>query len=276
MANLAVLGTLARRNDYVYEDRLNHASLIDAARLAGVHLRRYRHGCTAHLAALLSATESAGDSFIVSDAIFSMDGDNAPLADLAELARKHDSWLVVDDAHGLGVNGAEGRGTLAEQGLTLGDVPVLVGTLGKAFGTFGAFVAGSDDLIETLIQRARPYIYTTALPPAVAHASIAAIEIARREEWRRERLRELAARLRRGAIQLGLDLPPTSPILPLIVGDAARAVALSSALWARGIIIKAIRPPTVPEGTSRLRITLSAAHSDAHIDRLLTALDEVL
>ena len=276
MANLAALSTLAGRHDIVYADRLNHASLVDGIRLAGARLRRYRHADMAHLSDLLTESRRDAPSLIVTDGVFSMDGDRAPLAELAALARDHGARLMVDDAHGLGVRGDDGGGTLSELALTVDDVPILVGTLGKAFGTFGAFIAGREELIETMIQHARPYVYTTALPPAIAHATTTAVGLAQREEWRREKLRTLGRYLVQGARRLGIDLPDTVPIVPLIVGEASRAVKLSDALRARGILITAIRPPTVPAATARLRITLSANHSETHIDRLLSALREVL
>jgi len=276
MANLAALSTLAGRHDTVYADRLNHASLVDGIRLSGARLRRYRHSDTTHLATLLADKSQDEPSLIVSDGVFSMDGDCAPVAELAGLARDHGARLMIDDAHGLGITGKGGGGTLAEHALTVEDVPLLVGTLGKAFGTFGAFIAGGENLIETMIQRARPYIYTTALPPAIAHATITAVSLARREEWRREKLRALARYLVQGARRLGIDLADTVPIVPLIVGDASRAIELSDGLRARGILIPAIRPPTVPAGTARLRITLSATHSETDIDGLMSALSEVM
>ncbi len=218
-----------------------------------------------------------GTTLILTDGVFSMDGDLAPLPQLADVARRHDAWLMVDDAHGLGVLGAHGRGIVEHYGLDHAAVPILIGTLGKALGSFGAFVAGSEDLIEYLIQRARPYIYTTALPPAVAHATLASLRLVQEENWRREHLHALIARFRRGAAQLGVDLPPSAtPIQPLLLGDSVSALAASAALRERGIYVTAIRPPTVPAGTARLRITLSAAHSVADIDRLLAALEAVL
>jgi 8-amino-7-oxononanoate synthase len=276
MANLAALSTLAGRHDTVYADRLNHASLVDGIRLAGARLRRYRHSDTTHLASLLADKSRDEPSLIVSDGVFSMDGDCAPVAELAGLARDHGARLMIDDAHGLGVTGKGGGGTLAQLALTVEDVPLLVGTLGKAFGTFGAFIAGGEELIETMIQRARPYIYTTALPPAIAHATITAVSLARREEWRREKLRALGRYLVQGARRIGIDLPDTVPIVPLVIGDASRAIKLSDGLRARGILISAIRPPTVPASTARLRITLSATHSETDIDGLLSALSEVM
>jgi 8-amino-7-oxononanoate synthase len=275
MANLGVLSALAGRSTEVFEDRLNHASLLDAAALAKARLVRYHHADTADLERRLGERHTA-ERIIVTDGVFSMDGDNAPLRELAGLARRYDAWLMVDDAHGLGVFGDNGGGSLERAGLGLDDVPVLMGTLGKALGTFGAFVAGSDVLVETLIQQARSYIYTTALPPALAEATLASITAARREAWRRERLSQLVAAFRERALQMGLPvLESDSPIQPLLVGDSARAVELSDALLQRGILVTAIRPPTVPEGTARLRITLSAGHSDAHLEQLFGALAEL-
>jgi 8-amino-7-oxononanoate synthase len=206
-----------------------------------------------------------------------MDGDIAPLSELAACARENHAWLLVDDAHGLGVLGAQGRGSLEHCGVSPAEVPVLMATLGKAFGTFGAFVAGSDDLIETLIQQARTYIYTTATPPALAEATRASLRLVQRESWRREKLRTLIARFQRGAHELGLTLMASdTPIQPLLVGESAQALQFSERLRQRGILVPAMRPPTVPEGTARLRITLSAVHEEAHVDRLLSTLEEVL
>jgi 8-amino-7-oxononanoate synthase len=204
-----------------------------------------------------------------------MDGDIAPLPALAETAAAHAAWLLVDDAHGLGVTGPQGRGSLAAHSLGLQQVPILMGTLGKAFGTFGAFVAGSDDLIETLIQEARTWIYTTAPPPAVAVATLAALRLVESQDWRREHLQALVQRFRAGAAQLGLQLyDSATPIQPVLAGTPQAALYWSRALREAGILITAIRPPTVPQGTSRLRITFSAGHSEAQVDRLLDALEQ--
>ncbi len=277
MANLGAVSALCGSGDAVFEDRLNHASLLDAALLARARLQRFPHGDAAVLGERLCDSK-AGRKLIVTDGVFSMDGDIAPLPALAAAAQENDAWLLVDDAHGLGVIGATGRGSLEACGLTPQQVPLLVGTLGKGFGTFGAFVAGSEALIETLIQQARPYIYTTALPPAIAAATRASLRVIQGAEGheRRQRLATLIERFRRGAAELGLPLmdSPTA-IQPLAVGDSATALRLSEALLADGILISAIRPPTVPEGTARLRITLSAAHTTAQVDRLLAALERV-
>jgi len=271
MANLGVIAALVRRGERVLQDRLNHASLLDGARLAGARLQRYRHGDAEDLAARL---EAGGAALVATDGVFSMDGDLAPLTRIAPLARRHRAWLLVDDAHGLGVVGPAGQGSPAHLGLAPEEVDLHLVTLGKALGAFGAAVAGSEALIETLIQDARSYVYTTAPPPAVAASALAALEIARTEDWRRDKLRALIRRLRQGAEELGLALLPSdTPIQPLLVGDDAAAVALSRHLEAAGIWVPAIRPPTVPEGQARLRITLSAAHEEADVDRLLAALE---
>jgi 8-amino-7-oxononanoate synthase len=272
MANLAVLSSLSGRGERVLLDRLSHASLIDGARLSGAMLRRYAHG-DAHEAARLAREDPGRTALIATDGVFSMDGDVAPLAALASAARAAQAWLVVDDAHGLGVVGAGGRGALELEGVSGEDAPVLVGTLGKAFGSFGAFVAGSAELIEFLVQRARPYIYTTALPQPVAAASRAALAVAQRESWRRERLGALIERFRRqaGAARLPLTASVT-PIQPLVLRSEAAVLAAQRALTERGFLVVAIRPPTVPRGSARLRVTLSAAHSEAQVDQLVEAL----
>jgi len=273
MANIGVISALLGRSDTIFEDRLNHASLIDGGILSRARLKRYSHADAKHLASQLG--EAQGEKMIVTDGLFSMDGDIAPLTELAATAREHNSWLMVDDAHGLGVLGKEGAGSLSHFHLNQDDAPILMGTLGKAFGTFGAFVAGSEELIDTLIQQARSYIYTTALPPAVAEATRASLRLVRKDEWRREQLQQLIQRFRNGAAQLGLPLMNSiTPIQPLLAGSAEQALDWSQQLEAQGILVSAIRPPTVPEGSARLRVTFSANHQDEHIDRLLDALDK--
>jgi 8-amino-7-oxononanoate synthase len=277
MANLAVIATLAARGEWVLLDRLSHASLIDATLLSGARLKRYQHG-NALAAETSLAKESQSATVVATDGVFSMDGDLAPLNDLSRSCRQHEAWLVVDDAHGIGVMGKSGRGSLEHFGLDSGAVPVLVGTLGKACGSFGAFVAGSSALIELLIQRARSYIYTTALPQPVAAATRKALEIAQREPWRRDRVLALAARFRKGAAQRAIPLAthtPVTPIQPILLGSSATALAAQSELWAAGFCVIAIRPPTVPRGSARLRITLSAAHTEEQIDRLIEALSPI-
>jgi 8-amino-7-oxononanoate synthase len=273
MANQGVITALLGRGDAVYEDRLNHASLIDGGLLSRAKFQRFPHADADALRERLQQQQN-GEALVATDGVFSMDGDLAPLPALAALCRQHNAWLLVDDAHGLGVLGHQGRGTLDHFGLGLEEVPILMGTLGKGFGSFGAFVAGSEALIETLIQQARSYIYTTALPAAVAQATRAALVLVRQEEWRRERLQGLIARFRRGAQELGLPLMQSeTPIQPILAGSAEQALSWSRRLEERGILVTAIRPPTVPEGSARLRITLSAAHSDQHLDRLLGGLE---
>lgn len=275
MANLGVLSALLKRGDAVFEDRLNHASLIDGGLLSGARLQRYPHGDVEALGTRLAAS-TARRKLVVSDGVFSMDGDVAPLPALAAHCAAHDALLMIDDAHGFGVLGANGGGVLEQAGMDSGAVPILMATLGKALGTFGAFVAAGDDLVETLIQSARSYIYTTAPPPALAVATLTALRLVTSESWRRVHLHTLIARFRAGAAQLDLPLQHSSTaIQPVLVGDAARALRLSQALYTRGILISAIRPPTVPKNTARLRITISAAHSEAQIDRLLDALQEI-
>ena len=274
MANLGAVTALVGRGDGVFADRLNHASLLDAALLSQARLARYAHADADALAQRLAGSRAAR-KLVVSDGVFSMDGDVAPLPALAAVTQQHGGWLLVDDAHGLGVVGPGGRGTVAQFGLDSEQVPLLVGTLGKAFGSFGAFVAGSEVLIETLIQRARSYIYTTALPPAVAAATCTALQVVGEASWRRTHLQQLTARFRAGAAALSLPLMASeTPIQPLLVGDPERCVALGEALRQRGFLVGVVRPPTVPEGSSRLRITLSAAHDTAMIDQLLAALAE--
>jgi len=272
MANLAVVTTLVGQRDRVIEDRLNHASLLDAGLASGARFQRFRHADVDALRSRLSRA-GTGRTLVVTDGVFSMDGDMAPLRELADACRAGNAWLFVDDAHGLGVLGGSGRGSLEAAGLGIEDVPILMGTLGKALGTFGAFVAGSDELIETLLQRARTYVYTTALPPAVAAATRAALRVVQQEPWRRERVLGHVARFRREAAGLGLRLPMSeTPIQPVILGSEDAAMAASDSLRKQGLWVPAIRPPTVPKGSSRLRITFSAAHDDDDVERLLEGL----
>lgn len=276
MANLGVIGALADRRTHVVQDRLNHASLIDAARFAGAKLIRYRHADTEDAARRLAASGD-DDALLVTDGVFSMDGDVAPLVELARAAKARDAWLIVDDAHGLGVIGPTGRGSVEAAALSADDVPVLIGTLGKAFGTFGAFVAGDAELIEYLLQRARTYIYTTALPPAVAAATLESVRLIDREKWRRERLHTLIARFRAAATRENVPLmPSSSPIQPVPIGDDRLAVRVGERLFEQGFWVGAIRPPTVPVGSARLRVTICAAHADEQIDRLVELLAAAL
>jgi len=271
-ANLAIVTALAGRGDAVFVDRLDHACLYDGAFLSRAEVIRYPHGDVAALAGRLAAS-TAQRKLIATDAVFSMDGDLAPLPALLELARAHDAWLVVDDAHGFGVLG-EGRGSVAHFGLADERI-VYMGTLGKAAGVAGAFVAAHPAVIETLVQAGRSYIYTTAQPAMLACAILASLLAIRDGHARRARLARTIGRFRAGVATLPWTLlPSATPIQPLVLGEAAAAVALSQALWDRGIFVPAIRPPTVPQGTARLRVSFSAAHTDDDVDALLAALAE--
>lgn len=270
MANIGVMTALLDRHDAIFLDKLNHASLVDAALLSRAKL--YRYADIASLTRSL-ARSTEKHKLIVTDGVFSMDGHLADLPAIVQLARQYEAWVMVDDAHGLGVLGEQGRGSLEHYGLTATDVPILMGTLGKAYGTFGAFIAGDEALIEVLIQRARSYIYTTALPPALAAAAHESIKIAQQESGRRQYLFELITYFKNQAHHLPL-IPSITPIQPLMLGSAEKALMMSKALYQQGIIVTAIRPPTVPEGTSRLRITLSAAHHKTQIDQLVAALSQ--
>jgi 8-amino-7-oxononanoate synthase len=255
------------------QDKLNHACLLDGARLCGAELLRYPHNDVAAAARQLDARPTSA-ALLATDGVFSMDGDVAPLRALAALCARQGATFMVDDAHGLGVLGENGAGSLHAAQLGQREVPVLMATLGKALGCHGAFVAGSAALIDGLLQGARSFIYTTALPPALAAAALAAVELAQDESWRREKLHMLIARFRRGARDLGLPLlASSSAIQPLLLGSSDAALATAAALEQDGLLVSAIRPPTVPAGKARLRITLSAAHSEEQVDRLLDALD---
>ena len=273
MANLAAVTALVGQGDTVLEDRINHASLLDAGLLSGARFSRYLHNDADSLAKRLD--KATGDTLVVTDGVFSMDGDLADLPALCATAKTRGAWVMVDDAHGFGPLGKTGGGIVEHFGLGIDDVPVLVGTLGKAFGTAGAFVAGSEELIETLIQFARPYIYTTSQPPAVACATLKSLELLRAESWRRDHLNSLITRFRQGAAEIGLTLMDSpTPIQPILVGSSERALKLSAALRDRGVLVGAIRPPTVPAGSARLRVTFSASHSAAQVERLLDILAE--
>lgn len=276
MANLAVISSLLGKKDLIFEDKLNHASLLDGGLLSGARFQRFLHNDINSLEEKLKRAVG-GRKLIVVDSVFSMDGDLAPLPELAALAKKHQAWLMADDAHGIGVLGNSGAGCAEHFGLGQQDLPILMGTLGKALGSFGAFVAGSEELIETLIQFARPYIYTTALPPAVAAATLASLTVIAEDTERRAHLRGLISQFKIGAGHLGLPLMDSdTAIQPLLIGDSERALAISDQLAERGLMISAIRPPTVPQGTARLRITLSAAHTEQQLKQLLDALGEVM
>lgn len=273
MANLGVMQTLLTRGDLCVQDKLNHACLLDGSKLAGAELHRYPHADVAAAHRQLQCNEGAA-ALLATDGVFSMDGDVAPLRELAALCAHEQASMMVDDAHGLGVLGERGAGSIHAAGLGQREVPVLMATLGKALGCFGAFVAGPGDLIEGLIQFARPYIYTTALPPALAAAALESVQLAQAADDRREKLHALIAHFRHGAHELGLPLGTShTAIQPLLFGSAEAALQAAEALEQGGLLVSAIRPPTVPQGQARLRITLSAMHEEAHVDRLLGALN---
>lgn len=274
MANLGVISALLKKGDQVFEDRLNHASLLDGGLLSGARFKRYLHKDINDLQSKIGISKAR--TLIVTDGVFSMDGDLAALSELAKFASEHNAWLMVDDAHGFGVLGDTGGGIVQHYGLKQQQVPILMGTLGKSFGTFGAFVAGSEVLIETLIQKARTYIFTTALPAAIAEATRTSLKIVKTESWRRDKLTHFLARFRAGAQQLGLQLMQSdSAIQPILIGESQKAVEISDALLKQGFLVSAIRPPTIPKGEARLRVTFSAKHHEHQVDRLLDALNKV-
>lgn len=271
MVNMGVVSALTGRGDAVFADRLNHASLNDAALVARAAFKRYAHGDLEALERLLQITP-ARRRLVITDAVFSMDGDIAPVPELLELCERHDAYLLIDDAHGFGVLGAQGRGTLSHFGIASERV-IYMATLGKAAGVSGAFVAGDAALIDTLIQHARAYIYTTATPPLLAHALLTSLQLIEHEEWRRDRLQLLIRQLQQGLAGNARHLMRSAtPIQPLLVGGNAEALALSARLAAQGLLVPAIRPPTVPRGTARLRISLSADHQPADVAQLIAAL----
>jgi len=273
-ANIGAITALTGAEDAIFSDTLNHASLIDGVRLSRATVVRYPHADLEFLGKALSGTP-ARTRLVVTDGVFSMDGDIAPLPRLLDLCERHDALLLVDDAHGFGVLGPQGRGSVAHFGLRSPRI-VYVGTLGKAAGVAGAFVAGADEVVETVLQRARTYIYTTASPVLLAAAVEASLELIHGGDWRRERLRELIVRLKRELRGVGVALAPSdTPIQPLMIGGNAEALALSAALRERGMLVPAIRPPTVPEGTARLRISLSAAHVEDDVACLAAEVREV-
>lgn len=277
MANMGVISALLDRGDYLYQDRLNHASLIDAGLLSKAKMKRFKHNDTADLNRLYAKNNTSSvNSMIVTDGVFSMDGDEAPIRNLAEIAKKQDAWLMVDDAHGFGVLGEHGAGLLEQEDLNQTDVPVLMATLGKACGTSGAFVAGNEDLIEYLKQTARTFIYTTAMPPSIAAATLISLKLIKEESWRREKLAGLIKQFKLGANQLGVELMESNTaIQPILIGSTEDALKVSLALSEQGILVTAIRPPTVPDGLSRLRVTFSANHTEENVNQLLNALENV-
>ncbi len=275
MANLGIVPALVGRGDAIFADKLNHASLIDAVQLSRAESHRYPHGDLAALEKLLAAS-SAKRKLILTDCVFSMDGDLAPLPGLLELAERYDAWLVVDDAHGFGVLGKQGRGSLAHFGIKAHPRIVYMGTLGKAAGGAGAFVAGAETVIEWLVQRARTYIFTTGSSPVIACALLAALDLIEAGDARRSHLIQLAAQLRAGLAGTRWQLMPSpTAIQPVLIGDNHEALRVANALFERGLWVPAIRPPTVPKGTARLRISLSAAHSTAQVEQLISALRDL-
>lgn len=271
-ANLGTIAALLDRDDVCVQDKLNHASLIDAAHLAGCELKRYPHVDVDGAQQQLESRPDAA-AIVATDGVFSMDGDIAPIGELAALCRAQHATLMVDDAHGLGVLGPDGAGSVAEAALTQDDAPILMATLGKAVGVAGAFVAGSAALIDAFVQNARTFVYATAMPPALAAAARAAVEVARFEGWRRDRLVRLIVHLRNAAAAHGLTLLPSrTPIQPLVIGASDAALAIAAKLEDAGFYVPAIRPPTVPEGKARLRITLTALHTESDVERLVDAI----
>jgi 8-amino-7-oxononanoate synthase len=272
LANLAVLQSLLGPGDLCVQDKRNHACLIDGARLSGCELKRYPHRDTSAAMRHLLA-QRTGAALVATDGVFSMDGDLAPLRDLAMLSRSQDATLYVDDAHGIGVIGPEGRGTVAVANLGAAEVPLLVLPMGKAFGGQGALLLGSDALVGHVAETARPYLFSTAPPPAMAAAMRASLRLIRGEPWRRARLASLVMRFRRTALNAGVPLLESyTPIQPVLVGANARALAIAAQLHGAGFLAVAIRPPTVPMGQARLRIALSTLHTDAQVDALVQAL----
>ena len=275
MANLAIVPALVGRDDAVFADKLNHASLIDAVQLSRAHSVRYPHADLAALEARLAAS-TAKRKLILTDAVFSMDGDLAPLPELLALAERFDAWLVVDDAHGFGVLGPQGRGACAHFALPASPRLIYMGTLGKAAGASGAFIAGSATVIEWLLQRARTYIFSTGSSPIIACALRASLALIAQGDARRAHLAALTAQLRTGLAGTPWRLLPSpTAIQPIVVGDNHAVVALAEALYSRGLWVPGIRPPTVPQGSARLRVSLSAAHTTEHVERLVDALREL-
>jgi len=272
MANLGVVNALMERGDMIFADRLNHASLIDAGLLSNAKMKRYAHNDINALLKLYS-NNAASNTMILSDGVFSMDGDIAPVKQLAEIAKQQRAWLMIDDAHGFGTLGATGAGLLEQESITQQDAPILMATLGKAIGTAGAFIAGSHELIEYLIQTVRTYTYTTAMPPAIAAATRASLKVVQHESERREKLNQHIQQFKKGTSELGIELMPSdTAIQPIVIGSTEKAMGISTQLQKDGILVTAIRPPTVPEGTARLRVTFSAEHTEEDIVILLDAL----
>ena len=273
MANLGLCQALASKGDYIFEDKLNHASLIDGGLISGARLQRYLHNDASSLKHKLDKTDKDANKLVLTDGVFSMDGDIANLPKLSTLCRKNNSWLMVDDAHGFGTLGETGKGSLEHFSLGQKDVPIYMATLGKAIGTAGAFIAGSDELIETIIQQARTYIYTTAMPAAIAEATRYSLNIIQNESRHLNNLNNNIDYFKNCCSETSLPIENSeTAIQPMIIGDDLTTLKISQDLFNAGFLVTAIRPPTVPEGTSRLRITLSAKHTHDHIDQLINAL----
>ena len=276
-ANLGVIDGLMSRGDVVIQDKLNHASLLDGGRLSAAKSWRYHHADMGSLQRRLRQTEDSDCRLVVTDGVFSMDGDLAPLQPLIQLTQKHQAALMVDDAHAIGVLGKHGRGSVEHWQVKAEHMPIVMGTLGKAFGTAGAFVAADKDVIETLIQQSRTFVYTTAQPAAVAAASLASLVLVRTENWRREKLQTLIEQFRKGAAELGLaTMNSLTPIQPIMIGDDKKAIVIGQELESRGFLLGVIRTPTVPLGSARLRVTLSTNHTEQNIKQLLEALEDVI
>ena len=276
-ANLGVIDGLMSRGDVVIQDKLNHASLLDGGRLSAAKSWRYHHADMGSLQRRLRQTEDSDCRLVVTDGVFSMDGDLAPLEPLIQLTQKHQAALMVDDAHAIGVLGKHGRGSVEHWQVKAEHMPIVMGTLGKAFGTAGAFVAADKDVIETLIQQSRTFVYTTAQPAAVAAASLASLVLVRTENWRREKLQTLIEQFRKGAAELGLaTMNSLTPIQPIMIGDDEEAIVIGQELESRGFLLGVIRTPTVPLGSARLRVTLSTNHTEQNIKQLLEALEDVI
>lgn len=278
MANLGLCQALLNKNDYVFEDRLNHASLIDGGILSGARLQRYLHNDPVNAEKKINDIKRPeANKLVLSDGVFSMDGDIADIPALAKLCNKTNSWLMIDDAHGFGTLGKTGKGCLQHFDLDNHDVPVYMATLGKAMGTAGAFIAGSEELVETIIQQARSYIYTTAMPAAIAEATRCSLRLIQNETQHLQNLNNNIAYFKTCCSEAGLDIEDSqTAIQPLLIGDDEKAISLSQQLFDKGFLVTAIRPPTVPEGTSRLRITLSAKHTREHIVQLVELLSQLL
>ena len=276
-ANLGVIDGLMSRGDVVIQDKLNHASLLDGSRLSAAKSWRYHHADMGSLQRRLRQTEDSDCRLVVTDGVFSMDGDLAPLQPLIQLTQTHQAALMVDDAHAIGVLGKHGRGSVEHWQVKAEYMPIVMGTLGKAFGTAGAFVAADKDVIETLIQQSRTFVYTTAQPAAVAAASLASLVLVRTETWRREKLQTLIEQFRKGAAELGLvTMNSLTPIQPIMIGDDKKAMLIGQELESRGFLLGVIRTPTVPLGSARLRVTLSTNHTEQNIKQLLEALEDVI